>query len=366
MGVYKREYLDERGNPVWYYIFPHNGRRYRQSGFTTKRQAEMAETKRKNEVMFEGKGALSSKCKTFPDLFEKYLEYRSGHTSQNTQQGEQSRKNSLMAFFGKMKIYAITARHIQQYVQMRLDDGKATRTINLELLVLRSMFRFAVDYGYLHANPSVVVKDLKRTDEEKKCARDKLDRLASCDQLANFLGAALKTSTGYQLYAWMMLMAYTGPRPSEAFRLEWSDVNFAEDSVSYWSRKTADSNGDEKRKVPIQPELKKVLLNWKKMWTDKFGNSPRHNRVFFVPRQPEKPSVSFDKCWKQAITATGLKDFSPHSFRHYFISRALMSGVDILTVSRWVGHSSTTMIAKVYGHLVPEFHKAEMAKVKIV
>jgi len=39
----------------------------------------------------------------------------------------------------------------------------------------------------------------------------------------------------------------------------------------------------------------------------------------------------------------------------------LMAGVDMLTVARWVGHSSTDMINNVYGHLRPE-HTAEQMR----
>lgn len=54
-----------------------------------------------------------------------------------------------------------------------------------------------------------------------------------------------------------------------------------------------------------------------------------------------------------------------YSMRHYFISKALMSGVDIFTVTKWVGHSSTKMITEVYGHLSPTFRKGQMAKIRI-
>jgi integrase len=41
-----------------------------------------------------------------------------------------------------------------------------------------------------------------------------------------------------------------------------------------------------------------------------------------------------------------------------------MAGVDLFTISRWVGHTSTAMIEQVYGHLSDEHRKAQMAKIQ--
>lgn len=48
--------------------------------------------------------------------------------------------------------------------------------------------------------------------------------------------------------------------------------------------------------------------------------------------------------------------------RHLFATRCIESGVDIPTVSRWLGHKDGGALAmKVYGHL-RDHHSVEMAK----
>jgi integrase/recombinase XerC len=44
----------------------------------------------------------------------------------------------------------------------------------------------------------------------------------------------------------------------------------------------------------------------------------------------------------------------PHLFRHTYISKLVMKGVDSTVVRRYVGHSSTLLIDRVYGHLRPQ------------
>jgi integrase len=51
-----------------------------------------------------------------------------------------------------------------------------------------------------------------------------------------------------------------------------------------------------------------------------------------------------------------------HDLRHLFATRCIESGVDIPTVSRWLGHKDGGALAmRVYGHLRPE-HSQAMAQ----
>ena len=42
-----------------------------------------------------------------------------------------------------------------------------------------------------------------------------------------------------------------------------------------------------------------------------------------------------------------------HSLRHHHASNLIAAGVDVLTVSRRLGHGSPTITLAVYGHLYP-------------
>jgi integrase len=44
-----------------------------------------------------------------------------------------------------------------------------------------------------------------------------------------------------------------------------------------------------------------------------------------------------------------------HDYRHFFISYCVMSGIDIMTIAKWVGHEDCgILIGKVYWHLSNE------------
>ena len=75
---------------------------------------------------------------------------------------------------------------------------------------------------------------------------------------------------------------------------------------------------------------------------------------------------AFGRRFARTLAAAGIERRSPnpfHQLRHTFASELLARGVDIWTVSRWLGHSSIELTNKVYAHWIPkDAHHAEMQR----
>ena len=80
---------------------------------------------------------------------------------------------------------------------------------------------------------------------------------------------------------------------------------------------------------------------------------------------PKNPIVRVRECQKAIDSACKKLDivrFTHHDLRHLFATRCIESGVDIPTVSRWLGHKDGGAFAmKTYGHLGDQ-HSTTMAK----
>jgi integrase len=79
----------------------------------------------------------------------------------------------------------------------------------------------------------------------------------------------------------------------------------------------------------------------------------------------EQPVMRVRECQKsmnRAAEAVKMARITHHDLRHLFATLCIESGVDIPTVSRWLGHKDGGALAmKVYGHLRDQ-HSSAMAQ----
>ena len=91
------------------------------------------------------------------------------------------------------------------------------------------------------------------------------------------------------------------------------------------------------------------------MWSDRSGE-PMDGKVFRVGE--------CQKSLDRAAKKVGTDRITHHDLRHLFATRCIESGVDIPTVSRWLGHKDRGALAmKTYGHLRREHSIAQAQRV---
>ena len=81
------------------------------------------------------------------------------------------------------------------------------------------------------------------------------------------------------------------------------------------------------------------------------GKAPADALVFpkwdGTPRIPTTTSTD----WTRTLAQLKLPPISLHALRHTHASQLIASGMDVLTISRRLGHGSPTITLGVYGHL---------------
>jgi len=139
-------------------------------------------------------------------------------------------------------------------------------------------------------------------------------------------------------------LAFGGFRKTEAANITWGDCDFVKNQI----RVRVTKNGSP-RTVPMIADMKELLAKLK---------------IDRPEITPDEPVMQVRECQKAIDTASqklGLQRITHHDLRHLFATRCIESGVDIPTVSHWLGHKDGGALAmKVYGHLRDE-HSTEMA-----
>ena len=76
-----------------------------------------------------------------------------------------------------------------------------------------------------------------------------------------------------------------------------------------------------------------------------------------VHGKPLKPHT-VSRAWRRGVTAKKLPAVTFHALRPTHSSVLINAGVDILTISRRLGHSKASVTLDVYGHLIDGADKA--------
>ena len=164
------------------------------------------------------------------------------------------------------------------------------------------------------------------------------------------------------------LMIYSGFRRGEMLGLEWKDVNFENNIISvrrtsnYTAQKGVYTDTTKTRKsqrtLKFPQEIMDMLREYKAEQDEqalKCGDKWVETDRLYVkwngePMQNGTPYFWLGEfCEKHDLPFYGL-----HSFRHLFASLLVNQGVNIVTVSGALGHSTVSTTSNIYCHMLEE------------
>ncbi len=204
---------------------------------------------------------------------------------------------------------------------------------------LRMILNVAVENGARAQNPA------ERITKKRVSQRELV--LPSPAQFELFLAAIDTAGAWCSRYCGDLVrfLAFGGFRKTEAASITWGDCDFESGRI----RVLVTKNG-KPRSVPMIEDMKALLGRLKAMQPE----AQPSNRVMRVRE--------CQKAMDRAAKVIGMQRITHHDLRHLFATRCIESGVDIPTVSRWLGHKDGGALAmKVYGHLRDQ-HSVEMAQ----
>ena len=227
-----------------------------------------------------------------------------------------------------LNVRRVSEREVENWSQRFAAKYSPTR-YNNTLDTLRALFRIAVEAGARVDNPAANIGRLE--------VRPKALVLPEREQFLKFVEAIRKAG------AWcsracadlVELLAYTGARKTEAANITWADVDFARGRVHLRVTK-----GGQPRFVPLIADARRVLERM---------NAERENAN---PSEPVLAVREAQKAIDAAAKKVGMARITHHDLRHLFATACIEGGVDIPTVSRWMGHRDGGALAmRTYGHL---------------
>jgi integrase len=262
------------------------------------------------------------------DFIQEYLSWAWAHKPASADR-EQQRLRKIRVFFenlGLKHLGEITPYHIEQLRAHLISKGLSKATINRYLQLLRGMFYKAIDWQVFEGpNPVRKVKFFREQPEIKALSDEDIKNILAA---AREISRAPKSPVQRIFYDLILFALNTGLRKSEILGLKWKDL--AEDKIIVTGK------GEKKRVIPLNPTAKEII-----------ARQPRSgDYIFSLPGRKYKDI--FRRTIEKIKKMTGI-DFHFHLLRHYFTTRLLSVGVDMVTISQLLGHSKPTT-SLIYSH----------------
>ncbi len=217
---------------------------------------------------------------------------------------------------------------------------------NNTLSGLRHVFDVAIEAGVIYSNPAAKLERV--TVRAKQLTLPSREQFLAMMESVETAGAWCSRDCADYLRG----LAFTGCRKGEASQIEWRDLDFEAGEIVVRGDPETGTKNWEVRRVPMIPDARALFDRMR----GKRADEPLTAKVFQVGEA--------QKAIDSAAKKTGAPRITHHDLRHLFATACIEGGVDIPTVSRWLGHKDGGALAmKTYGHLRREHSIAQAQKV---
>lgn len=353
--------VTKRGK-VWQYrisYYDSDGKRktINKSGFRTKAEAT-AEARLTEADLIHGYD-LESATTEFRRYFKRWYETtRMPYITERTQYNYRNTMKAIDSYFGTTSIGDISSDEYQMIVA---DYGKGhshetTRKFHHHL---KACFDYAFRNGVIKKDPTFSAKVVGKQSEKK------IKYLSEADMI-KLMNQVLETTTLDNTANYILILANaTGMRIGEILGLTFGDVDIANQVISvrqsYDYVLTHKAKATKTESSVRQVKVDKVTCSYLAEIVDDRRNlcktsDKNVDGFIFINRNTFKPIswTMVNKVLTRHCERAGVPRITTHAFRHTHISYLLNNDVYEQYVSERVGHADTTMIRRVYGHVLDE------------
>lgn len=304
----------------WYLDFTFNKKRIRHFGGYTKEQAKNTLIKMKADKLDEKRG-FKKPAKPNIDFMEFAREFIEIYSKQNKRSWgrDESSLKALEPYFKGKAIAEITPELVERYKAKRKVEV-AAGTCNRELVFLKTLFNKAVEWGRLESSPVAKVKKFREPIYKVKI----LDA-AEIKKLLDVSNSHLKPI--------LIVALNCAMRRGEILALKWENVDLSKRRIHI-----EDSKSGRSRDIPMNNAVVEAL-----------SVISQHNKYVFHNPVTGRPLKSIKSSFRTARRNAKIKGLRFHDLRHTSATRLVEAGVDLVTVSKILGHSTIAMTVK-YAH----------------
>jgi integrase len=276
-------------------------------------------------------------------------------------------ENQIVPHLGARRLQALKTVDIEQWHTILRTKGRkgggalAARTIASAHRVLSKTLREAVKHDMLVRN--VAGRDGQRAP---KIQAEEIEILP-----ADKIDAVIEALRGRTMYAVVIVALFTGMRRGELLALRWANVDLIAKEIRIREslerirqlgfRFKAPKTKAGRRDVTLPDIVIGALADHRRRQLEQrvamgAGKLPADALVFSAPNGSPRSPDNLSRDWAECAAAIGLPGVTFHALRHTHASQLIDAGVDVVRISKRLGHASPNVTLTTDAHL---FHKRD-------
>ena len=266
-------------------------------------------------------------------------------------------RNHLVPALGSIRLARLSPSDVERLTAAIQAKGLSARSAAISRTILRAALAVAVRDGLVGRNVAALARPPRAERREM--------RALTAGEVRSLLDATVDDRLG-PLYA---LAVSTGMRQGELLGLRWEDVDLDAGQLTIRYALALDAKGGYSLRPPKTAKSRRTLalsaigltalrrqkvrqaaarLEVGRVWQD------RHGLVFTDPVGRSLRGYDVTHAFQKTLRRLGLPVVRFHDLRHSFATLTLAAGVPLKVVSEALGHSTITLTADTYAHVLPE------------
>lgn len=271
--------------------------------------------------------------RTLRDALQDYISYlKVSGKSQGTLRYYMVKVPSFIEFLesrGVQQVDGITTQLVRDFIA-HLQETREPGGVHAIYRAIKAYVRFLFQEGMIDSNPMDRVR--YHIGEQEP-----LDPVP-IEDVAAILDTCGKSLLGLRDRVAIMILLDTGLRAQELLNLNIGDIDISDGSIIVRKGKSR-----KPRHVFIGKKTRRVLLTYLRM---REPYSPNDPLIVSLPSHGRMSYHGLRLMVKRRATEAGVKPPMLHGFRRAFALTMLRNGVDVLTLSRLMGHGSLPILLR--------------------
>ncbi|MGL5767605.1 MAG: tyrosine-type recombinase/integrase [Sarcina sp.] len=245
----------------------------------------------------------------------------------------------------------LTSEDFMKWVNILSNERKlSASTVNQRIATLRKFYTYLMGMKLVSVNVPQTIGVVKTDELFERPILDEQEVIRLINT-AKKIAAEVGSYNGYRDELIITMFLGTGLRIEELSNISVDDIDIETGKLAVVGKRG-------KKRVVYVPKSKLPMLESYIKLRGIQKNS-KNEDALFLSRQKSKDGyrLSTDQIRRIVVgiaNAAGVKKITPHSLRHTGATLQIKKGVDIMDVSKWLGHSTVAITEKIYVHQTNE------------